>query len=284
MLKLSLPGEADLDLDDYSNGLVVNQWDPGYPEIRQVVENATDRDGTVDMTTWMGARVVSIQAQVALAPGQSRDQVLSRLRQFLSPAQRPILTWRDESDPGSIERQITLRADSHSAPLIIPGRSAVAVSWRCPDPRWYSTVVNSVNINLSGTQIGGRTYNLTFPRHYPLSTGGTGTGIVTNGGNLPTPPILKFFPTCTNPSLIKVATGEQIRFLTTINPPDYLEVDMGAHTVYLNSDPNADRYNLLDFQTSTWWQLDPGDNVLRYTADSISGFAQVQVLWQDATL
>lgn len=294
MLKLSLPGVPDFDLDDPNSGIVVNQWDPGYPEIRQVVENEVDRDGTLDLTNYFGARVVSIQAQLIGSP-TSRDQTMERLKTFMAVGTRPTLTWQDTSDPNSVPRQTTLRADSFSAPFFIaispgggnsggPGRAKVTASWRCPDPRWYSTIVQSDNIAIGGGGSSGRTYTRTYNRTYPSVGGGTGLLTLTNGGNLPSAPVIRFYSTCTNPSLTKTLTGETIRLLTPIASPNFIEVDMQAHTVVQNGDPNAGRYNLLDFVNSTWWSLDPGDNPMRFVADTVSGYAMCEVLWQDASL
>lgn len=284
MLKFALPGVESLDLDDLSNGISVSDWDPGYPEIRQVIENAVDRDGTSDQTTWIGARVCSLKGELVLRPGQSRDQVLSRLRRFLAPGERPILIWRDETDPGCPERWAVIRADQHSAPLVIPGSAEVAAVWRCPDGRWYGTALHSQLISLGGTDAGGVTFDLGFDLRFPVVTGGSGLAYITVGGDIDTPPLIRFYSECLNPRLQWVDTGEQIGWLGWVHSPDYVELDVGARTVRLNSDPNADRYYAFDFEHSTWPHLDAGTQRLRFSADEVIGNATCELIWRDASL
>ncbi len=71
-----------------------------------------------------------------------------------------------------------------------------------------------------------------------------------------------------DPFLENTATGEIVRLTGTLDAGDYLVVDSDARTVLLNG--TASRYSWVS-PGSTWWQLEPGANSVRYGATSGSG-------------
>jgi hypothetical protein len=59
-------------------------------------------------------------------------------------------------------------------------------------------------------------------------------------------------------------------------------IDSAAHTVYADGEPGSSRYHFLDFATATWFDLVPGQNVLRVVSNTFSAPSQTVVTWRDA--
>jgi hypothetical protein len=67
-----------------------------------------------------------------------------------------------------------------------------------------------------------------------------------------------------------------------IGDTEYVEVDMGAKTVQLRGVAGTDANRRGRVTTKGWWNLQPGDNTIRFTAETGASPAQALVLSQDA--
>jgi hypothetical protein len=159
------------------------------------------------------------------------------------------------------------------------------VSWVAADPYWYQLGETEIQLSLIGYEEDGRNYDLRFDRRYPTVEGGQGVGIALVRG-METPPRIKIFGQCTNPRVINQTNGRQLAFIGTVAEGEYLDVDGAEHTIWMNSDPMADRYSWLDFAISDWWLLEPGQNIVRFTADDIpvGSAAHVVLSWRERSL
>lgn len=95
---------------------------------------------------------------------------------------------------------------------------------------------------------------------------------VVNHGDVETGMIIKFTAAgaCTNPSIYNTETNEGIKVNVEMAEGDVLEINTnkGSKSITLNSDGViTNKINALD-RSSTWLQLESGDNSLLYTADT----------------
>jgi hypothetical protein len=292
MLLLRL-GDDTLDLSDYTNnGVFVGKVDIGAPAVREVAYDLPDRDGTLDLTTYVGARLITLSGQIIASPAAgTRQQILDRLSFYCRPGSRPTLTVKLNDD---VPRTIGLRGDQCAAPIERPGRCPFAASWKAPDPRFYAAgpdgqpAVSSVTVYppMSATQ--GRAYDLVFPRIYPSNWGGSGLAVLDVAGDYPTWPTYKIFGPCTNP-IIRTSdpagNASCVAFTAlTILTDDYVEIDTAARTVRLNGDPVADRYSTIDVTRTIWGPLHPGDPTVTFNAATFAAPSQLLVEWTDAYL
>src|SRR5262245_34393473 len=115
MFVLSDPNLGDFDLDDMSNGIVIEKKDFGWPAVREVVDPYPDDHGEVDQTAFFGSRVISISGAIVHRPGTPRTATLRRIRQYCLPYARPILKFN--YDGQSTMLQTRLRVADQSVPI-----------------------------------------------------------------------------------------------------------------------------------------------------------------------
>lgn len=143
------------------------------------------------------------------------------------------------------------------------------------DPRIYDDISQS-----AATALPAGSNGLTFPLTFPLVFGATTSGSITanNAGNFNTGALLRVFGPVTNPKIENLTAGASIELELVVASGDYIEIDTAAHTVLLNG--TASRYSSLT-STSTWWDITPGDNEIRFQAAS-TGSAVLSVVWNSA--
>ena len=266
-------GADTLELTE-ANGWFVQSLDVGFPVVRQVVDNRSDANGTYDSTEYYGARTVSMVVR-ALGDRRAAFETLSK---FLRPSTRPVLFYTVDGT----ERQITLRPNSRSSAFVgSPNSQEFLAQWVAP-----SGLIEAVTdtVAVADATLGveaGRTYDLTFDRDYP-ATSPVGSVSITNSGTGFCCFRAELFGPCTNPVLENLTTGEQLRFVTTLTASQWLEVNTRDRTVRLNGLVSQNRYNTLDFATSKWFEIPPGESLLRYRPDSITAGAFARVSFRSS--
>lgn len=259
---------------DGRDGLTALEFDPGYPEVRQVVTPRPDVDGTYDTTEWVGARTVSVQV---VGDGNKR-QFLDALSRFSRPNQRPFIVYEVNGDL----RRIRLRAADRSAPLVAPSDVLFAqLQWVGVDGIVEAEQETVLVAFATDGEEEGRTYPLTFDRTY-VPTLPVGTVNAINVGTARACPEFRLFGPVTNPLIENLTSGEQLRFVTTLTAGQWLEIDCRNKTVRLNGLKAQNRYNTLDFDVSEWIGLYPGDNLIRYRPDTITGAAFARVAYRSS--
>jgi len=275
--RLERDGIAPLILDA-QNGWHVRGADFGFPTVREVVDGRPQADGTDDRTRHFGSRLVSLDL---LARGE-RQQRIDQLSPFLVPNARAYLYF----PVGPFERRILLRGRDRLATYTRnTGKQAILAQWDAPNGTMETAVEQSATALASDPVEPGFTFDLTFPLLFPLSTP-VGATIVTTVGNALCPPILRLFGPCVNPRIENVAdldefgAAKRLAFNITLAAGDYLEVDVRERTVLLNGLRTQNRYSTLDFATSTWWTLQPGQNLVRYFPQTFSGDARAVIAFR----
>lgn len=154
------------------------------------------------------------------------------------------------------------------------------IQLKASDPIIYSSNLKSSSINLP-TATGGFSFLLSFPLAFgTVSTGGLYTA--NNAGNIAVyPSLVKIYGPVDNPQLKNVTTGELIKLNISVVSGNYLELDFKNKTIMLNG--TASRYSYLD-SSSKWFQMKPGDNEIRYTANTYQAGSYCQFQFRDGWL
>ena len=267
-------GADTLTLDE-ANGWFVQSLDVGYPEVRQVADNRADADGTYDSTKYFGARTVSMAVR-ALGDRRVAFETLSK---FLRPSTRPILFYTVDGT----ERRLRLRPNGRSSSFVgSPNSQDFLAQWVAPDGVIEASVESVAVAQASLGAEAGRTYDLTFDRDYPASSP-LGSVTVTNAGTASAQDfVIQLFGPCTNPRFENLTTNQQIRFVTTLSASQFLEIKVRDRTVRLNGLVAQNRYNTLDFATSEWFDIAPGDSLLRYRPDTLTAGAFARVSFRSS--
>jgi len=271
--RLERDGVAPLTLTP-ANGWVVRKFKMGYPSVRPVVDERPLADGTDDRTAYFGSRIVTLDL---LATG-NRQTSMDAIGPFVVPEARSYLYY--QSSPG-FERRILLRAASVDAPWDgPPGKLEMLVAWEAPNGTAETATQQNATLNAVVPPGPGFEFDLTFDLVFPEDSP-AGSTVVTTLGNAKCYPVIRLYGPCEFPRIENYDDGRRtLDFDITLGEDDYLEVDVRAKTVLLNGNASQNRYQTLDFATSEWWVLRPGDNRVRYYPDVYSGSARAELSWR----
>jgi hypothetical protein len=255
---------------------------------RAVTEDRVAARGSYDVTRYLSASAVSLS--MILFPGltQTPELFMDSLGPLLDPGLRPVLIV--SNDQYATDRQITLRYDSVTKPFSDPTNWPVQVSWQAPDAVWESvglTVANLPTIILSttGFEFDPTTGAVITPAGYVFpASSEPAPSMVTSAGSTTSDWQALLYGPCVAPQLSNDTTGTSLNFTTDLmlNLGDYVLVDSQTQTAYLNSDTSVPVTQFIDFPSSTWWQIQPGLNVIRYHPVSADSGSQAQLTFRAA--
>lgn len=240
-------------------------------------EDNAQADGSTDTTSYLTSGALSFT--VALPTGNRA--VLDELAAFQFPSARPYLVVWD--DGWTSPRQVQLRYDSAAKP-ITTGTGLVRTvqfSWKCPRGLWedldtllYLLAADQLDTaGLAFTDTAGATATDAAGFTFPPSSS-AGDTVVSVVGNARPVWRARMYGPAVGPALANDSTGDILAFTSqlVLGPGDYLELNSGpgplAKSALLNGDINSSRLSMLDWPNSGWFPLDPGKNLVRYTAAS----------------
>lgn len=158
------------------------------------------------------------------------------------------------------------------------GQAEIQFSAFAEDPRIYDVTSITRTISLGATVFTGFAFSLGFD----FGFGGVSTTadevIVTNTGNRPSPPMLTIYGPATNPRILNDTLSKEMQFNITLSAGETLVVDTKNKTVRLNGTTN--RRNTL--VAPTWFYLAPGDNSIRYRAESADPTSYLEIVFSPA--
>lgn len=259
------------------DGIAAAKLDWGFPEVRAVVENATDTDGTNDTTQHHGASAVSLELTL-YQPGTTRA-LIDELRSYCHPGRRPYLYVTD--DEWATERRIQLRADQQSAPITAGNglNRGVQIAWRAPAGVWEDVDQGVTTVPANIPDGLGLAVPVVMPATF-TNTAGASVRTVTNAGTTPLYWVARMYGPCTGPQLLNVDTGETLLFKPSLalGAGEYIEVDVRARSVFFLGDRSDSRLGQVDYTATTWWRF-PADTTttVRYFADSAALGAQCEI-------
>ena len=259
------------------------------PSVRSVTEERVGGHGQIDNTLYLSAAAVTLSLR--LWPPNSglttMEAFIDELNGFLNPSLRCNLVC--SNDAWATSRQLNVRFDSRTAPVDNPVTIDVAVSWKAPMGIWQAPVstvqVTNAFVTFSGgiaeisTGIGATTSGIPV-----LAGSSTGNPLALSAGNMTVPWIAKLYGPCTGPKFANDSVGLTLSFSDSLvlAAGAYVELNSLNHTALRNSDPNDSVLGNLNFSASDWWQLQPGNNSLRYYPTSASAGAVAQITFQTA--
>lgn len=240
----------------------------GLPDIRAVVEDRPGTEGTRDTTALIGARAVTINAELYATPAALADQ----WRTFMAPRKRVWLYVTDTEWVG--QRRIVMRPDQWTDPITQGADDifrAVQAQWRAPEGVWEDAAPTMVSLAAYAASTTGMTF--TGGMHFPIAwTAGVAvTGmLINNPGALPLHHQVKLYGSCNGPSLINDTVGQQLTFQPTFGVAAgvYIDLDTRERTANRNSLATDSQLGQMDLVNTQWWQLAPGMNSIRFVPGS----------------
>lgn len=160
------------------------------------------------------------------------------------------------------------------------------ISLRATDPRMVSSVSNKRGIVPVSISALGRTYSRSYDLKYNTNMNSLGTAVssgnivsVFNSGNENAQPIFTLTGTLVGPMIItNETTGESMRLNASVNPGDYIVIDIKNGTILYSN--GANMFSAYD-KTSDWVTIAPGYNQFSISIQGFSGNSRFDIEWND---
>jgi hypothetical protein len=189
-------------------------------------------------------------------------QAIKRIKSVLEATLAPVPMY--VTDPiQNLQSQIRLNTGMKVAIQGDRGAVTFNVPILCPDPRRYNQTPTIVTCPCTGTS---------------TDSGGI---IMTNQGDLDTPPVVTIYGPAVNPLIQNdsIPGTPNVKWNATLGGGDVLVIDMAACTIIRNGSQNM----ILDLDpNSRFWQLQPGANVIHYHRDSGASLSACNLNYRDA--
>jgi hypothetical protein len=269
-------------------GYACQELNLGAPEVRDVTNNRPDADGLDDTTQLMGGRAVSASITALASAGVRIDEIAASFGPFMVPAARPVLHYVLDRGMNE-ERVLTLRPAAFDFPIAGPFQRDISLSWIAPDPVARDPVVYAAT-SWAGTDVSGRTYDLTFDRVYPSGAGQPTTGYISGRGDVAIRPYLRIYGPAQSPDVTFVVPPDADTFRVAltgyrIDASHFVGIDTAAHTAYLDDDPAKSILSAIDWTNLRWPVLDPTkQTAMNMAADDATHITQTVATWQDGYL
>lgn len=279
-LNNNISGGTQLDINMNNRAYVLQSVDWGAIQSTRKTYKFINQIGVYVTGTTLESRDISIIGWVV---GDTHEQLKARkkfLNQFVNPLQK--LTMRYESYiiegiPDTTISYGTTQAENNEV------MCKFMIDLFCPDPMFYTATTRQVVL---ADWIPKFRFPLTIPKNKGIIMGlRSQSTIITvnNPGMIETGMTITFYArgTVVNPSLTSIKTQKKVQFAYTMQPGESLEV-----TTYTNrkavrkltGESSVNAFNLIDFESNDFIQLELGDNPLRYNADE--GISNLEVTVQ----
>lgn len=254
------------------NNFIINRIEGlGMPEIRTSKQNYSGTDGGRVNAQFYSQRLISITGYIG------EDDTLEQNRINLQnklPIREDIeltITTPKQNIYQTYGRVINFELDYPHQHF-----SQFTIDFLCNDVYFLDTVINEQIINrYSGG--GGFILPVILPI---LFGGGIGDQQVNNGGTEVIYPVIEIHGKTTQPNITLLDTGESVSFNLNTFTGDKIIVDNYNRTATLNG------ASIMGFrnQNSTWWGLQPGNNMIRFNTSTGDDDGFVKIIWRNAIL
>ncbi len=227
------------------------------------------QDGVTLQRVRLSPRTLMIRF-LALADNRTAiEQKRRRIAAAFNPRYGPgTLIWTQEDGTQYALRCVALGG----SPTFLAGRQSQGETWQevivdlqAPDPCWYDA--EATERTLAGLT-GGLAFPAFFPAHF-ATQGSTMT--ITNEGDIDAPIQITIPGPCTNPVIENLTTDEEIALEMEIEGGESIIIDTTYGNLLCRKQAaNGTQTNAMQYlsATSTFWQLQPGENVITYSATS----------------
>lgn len=236
-----------------------------------------NRDGLIPGADYYGGRDLSFEVMVAGGSHAATEAAIADLAAAFARSAVPVpIDVRVAGNPGEYRlfgkpRGVVVafsRQDFTGAAV-----ARCQCHFTATDPVRYSLSESSLVLSLAATGTG-----LEYPVEYPVvygGTGGAGQGDAVNGGSADVDWFATFTGPLTNPRIEHVNSGRFMRVVASVAASQTVVLDSTHGAVLLNgSTPRPSWVGA----GSSWFRLEAGSNLLRFTADSGSG--DCTVVWR----
>jgi hypothetical protein len=236
----------------------------------------------LDFTQFHNGATFSADLWVQDYNGITRHEYVDQLRAMLQPHRRPSLYI--QHDGWLTERRAEVRGVSITQPIDRVSAVGLETSLQVDIPGGYledaTQLVGTLRPALSS---GGLALPIILPASFSAGASGSVLIINTAGtkfGAASTPCVLRLYGDCSEPVITNQTTGQIFELDgVSIAAGTYMQIDMGARTVYLNGDPGLSYYNYINFTTSSWWELQPGDNLVTISCATLGATAELDIYY-----
>lgn len=249
---------------------LLESFDPGNPQAQFVTVKAPGQDGVTIEDTPLDPRAIQITVDVC---GSSFSDLYAKARALCAVCNPKLSGTLAYSNAAGV-RVIPCRAQYIPTIKDPEGMSQqVLVQLYAPSPYWQDV---AETVKYLATWVG----DLTFPASFPaagMDFGHRAQSVIVdalNPGDVPCPLRVELTADATvvNPYLLNLDTGEIIRVKQTLTAGEkiIINTELGAEAVTLvQGRTETSVWNWLDVpDAADFMQLQPGDNNLRYGADS----------------
>lgn len=235
------------------------------------------QDGTTLQTVRLSPRTLMIRFLLLAADRAGVEQKRRRIAAAFNPRYAPgTLVWTQEDGTQYALRCVALSG----SPSFTPGRQAqgrvwqeVVVDLQAPDPCWFDATATT--LPLAGLT-GGATFPISFPATFAVMGS---TMIVTNEGDIAAPIRIEIPGPCLNPVVENLTTGEQIALTLDVLEGQTVLIDTAYGNLLCRLQAsNGTQTNAMQYLTadSAFWQLEPGVNIVTYSAASGSATVTIE--------
>ena len=253
----------------------------GMPGARAAIRARPSYHGATNRSRWQKDRLITLEGyckgENAAAAQDQLDTIVAPLWDAINTDR--ILRWRRGGTGIDLQCTVRFAPDDLSVSQEINGRLLrYQAHLHAPDPRAYLQTQSSEVGDALSASAGGKIYPYDYPRMYVASSGGQAS--LNNTGMVSTPLVIRVYGYCTAPTVRLLSTGEQIVLAGEVSAGDYVEIDVFARTVTLNS--VTLRNKLIDFSATTWFELPHGSQSIQLLSSNFDTNAHVEALWRPA--
>lgn len=240
-----------------------------YPELELTINSNAHYDGSLITNKRVNKRYISIQSDYK---GEGKEIERESLISFFNPKNKGKLIV----DYCGLQRAIEYEVEKFNSKLInVYDDLSFIVDLTCPNPYWTDIELNKKQIALWK---GDFHFPLVIPINRGITMGHREPSLivnVNNKGNVKTGMIIEFFArgTLSNPSLFNVNTREFIKINKGMVAGEKFIINTNVGKKKILQELNGATTDILNYLDiigggDTFLQLDVGDNLFRYNADS----------------
>ena len=227
------------------------------------------QDGTTLQTVRLSPRTLMIRFLALAADRGGVEQKRRRIAAAFNPRNGAgTLVWTQEDGSQYALRCVALSG----SPSFTSGRQAqgrvwqeVIVDLQAPDPCWFDATATT--LPLAGLT-GGATFPISFPCIFAVQGS---TRVIINEGDIAAPVRIQIPGPCLNPVVENLTTGEQIALTLDVLEGQTVLIDTAYGNLLCRLQAsNGTQTNAMQYLSSdsTFWQLQPGENIVTFSAPS----------------
>lgn len=252
------------------------------PQVKHQQQNLIGIHGFEDHFSTLGGRFIVLRGRVG---GIDEDQMNTELEALTGAFTLPSVPSSTNtgyrqlvfSKDGDVTKYVN--AKIHSLPKITKTKKihrmrSVTIGLKCKDPRIYALTEKTATLYRSYLISG---FPSPLPRYWGYSNGVGGQVILTNAGNIGSPPVIRINGPCTYPSVHNITHGYSQLFQLTLITGEYIDIDVVNGTATHSDGSDALAYESND-SSFTW--IEAGNNVFEYR--NTAGAGSLDITYHDA--